>query len=247
VDARAPDQAREVKITPNFMEYAEGSCLIEVGKTRVACTATVENRVPPHVYGTGQGWITAEYAMLPRSSQQRVQRDGARGKIGGRSHEIQRLIGRSLRAVFDLKRFGERTVILDCDVLQADGGTRCASVTGAFVALALAMERLRRDKKLSIQPIRQYVAATSVGVVEGRPVLDLCYLEDAQAEVDMNVVMTGDGRFVEIQGTAESVPFSAQTLARLQELAAGGVQGLVALQKDLLKLELNSSDTAAVA
>ena len=241
VDGRSPDQLREVRITPDFIEYAEGSCLIEIGRTRVLCTATVDNRVPPHVYGSGQGWITAEYAMLPRSSQQRIVRDGVRGKIGGRSHEIQRLIGRSLRSIFDLKRFGERTVILDCDVIQADGGTRCASITGAFVALALAMERLRRDKKLSIQPIRQYLSAVSVGVVEGTPVLDLCYLEDAQAQVDMNVVMTGDGRFVEVQGTAESEPFTAETLMEMQRLAAIGNEQLIARQRELLKLEIDPS------
>jgi ribonuclease PH len=173
IDGRAPNQLRPVKITPNYLDYAEGSCLIEMGKTWVICTATVENRVPPHVYGTGKGWVTAEYSMLPRSSAQRIMRDGVRGKIGGRSHEIQRLIGRALRTVFDLDRFGERTVILDCDVLQADGGTRCASITGAFVALGLAMDRLRRAGKLNIQPIKDYLAAVSVGVVERAPVLDL--------------------------------------------------------------------------
>jgi ribonuclease PH len=247
VDGRAPDQMREVRITPNFLDYAEGSCLIEIGKTRVACSATVDNRVPPHVHGSGRGWITAEYAMLPRSSQQRIVRDGVRGKIGGRSHEIQRLIGRSLRAIFDLKRFGERTVILDCDVIQADGGTRCASITGAYVALALALAALRRDRKLSCNPLRQYLAAVSVGIVESVPVLDLCYLEDAQAHVDMNMVMTGDGRYVEIQGTAEAEPFSAQTLERMQALAAGGIGELVARQKDLLQLEFDPPDTALVS
>jgi ribonuclease PH len=244
VDGRAPNQLRPLTITPDYAEYAEGSCLIELGRTRVLCTATVDNRVPPHVYGSGKGWITAEYAMLPRSSQQRIVRDGVRGRIGGRSHEIQRLIGRSLRSVFDLKRFGERTVILDCDVIQADGGTRCAAITGAFVALALAMRTLRRDKKLSIQPIRQYLAAVSVGMVESTPVLDLCYLEDAQAEVDMNIVMTGDGRFVELQGTAEAEPFTPEALGRLQGLAAGGIAELVARQKDLLQLEIDPPDTA---
>jgi ribonuclease PH len=238
VDGRSPEQLREIRLTPGFSEYAEGSCLVEVGRTRVLCNATVENRVPPHVYGTGSGWITAEYAMLPRSSQQRIVRDGVRGKIGGRSHEIQRLIGRSLRAVFDLKRFGERTVILDCDVIQADGGTRCASITGAFVALGLAMRTLRQRKQLNIQPIRDYLAAVSVGVVEGAPVLDLCYLEDAQAEVDMNVVMTGSGLFVEIQGTAEAAPFSLDTLTQMQRLAATGIAGLIDKQRDLLQLDL---------
>jgi ribonuclease PH len=238
IDGRATNQLRPVKITPNFLDYAEGSCLIEIGKTRVICTATVENKVPPHVYGTGKGWITAEYAMLPRSSNQRIVRDGVRGKIGGRSHEIQRLIGRALRSVFALDRFGERTVILDCDVLQADGGTRCASITGAFVALGLAMEKLRQNGKMNIQPIKDYLAAVSVGIVEGTPVLDLCYLEDAQAAVDMNVALTGSDEFVEIQGTAEAKPFSLETLLEMHSLAAEGIHQLIQLQKDVLKLEI---------
>jgi ribonuclease PH len=233
---------RPVTITPHVLDYAEGSCQIEMGKTRVICTATVENRVPPHVHGTGQGWITAEYAMLPRSSAQRIMRDGVRGKINGRSHEIQRLVGRSLRSIFDLKRFGERTVILDCDVIQADGGTRCASITGAFVAMGLAMERLRKDGKMTIQPLKDYVAAVSVGMVEGAPVLDLCYLEDAQAEVDMNVVLTGRNEFVEIQGTAESRPFTAEMLGRMQALAVSGVAELIRRQREILDLELAPSE-----
>ncbi len=240
VDGRAPDQLRPVTITPNYLPHAEGSCLIEVGNTRVICTATLENRVPPHVYGSGKGWITAEYAMLPRSSAQRIMRDGVRGKIGGRSHEIQRLIGRSMRAIFDLARFGERTIILDCDVIQADGGTRCASITGAFVALALAVERMKKDNKLSIQPIKEYVAAVSVGIVEGQPALDLCYLEDVQAEVDMNVVLTGSGKFVEIQGTAEGQPFDAGQLARMQALAADGVARLIEIQRRFVNIETES-------
>ena len=244
VDGRAPNQMREVKITPDFLENAEGSCLIEVGKTKVICTATVDNRVPPHVHGTGRGWITAEYAMLPRSSSQRIVRDGVRGRIGGRSHEIQRLIGRTMRTVFDLKRFGERTVILDCDVIQADGGTRCASVTGAFVALGLAMERLRQQNKMSIQPLKDYVAAISVGIVESAKVLDLCYLEDAQAEVDMNVVLTGAGKFVEIQGTAESEPFAFDELCELHTLADEGIAQLIQMQREILKLEIPDPDPA---
>jgi len=240
VDGRAPNELRPVIITPHYLEPAEGSCLIEVGKTKVVCTATVENKVPPHVFGSGKGWITAEYAMLPRSSAQRIVRDGVRGKIGGRSHEIQRLIGRALRAVFELDRFGERTVILDCDVLQADGGTRCASITGAFVALALALERLKQNGKLSAQLLKDYVAAVSVGVVEGAPVLDLCYLEDAQAEVDMNVVLTGAGEFVEIQGTAESKPFSAAILLEMQSLAGEGVRRLIEAQQAVLQIQLPS-------
>ncbi|HOE97353.1 MAG TPA: ribonuclease PH [Candidatus Sumerlaeota bacterium] len=241
VDGRQPDQMRAVNITPHYMEYAEGSCLIEVGKTRVICTATIENRVPPHVFGTGRGWVTAEYAMLPRSSQQRIVRDGIRGKVGGRSHEIQRLIGRAIRSVFDLDRFGERTVLIDCDVITADGGTRCASITGALVAVGLAMERLRAEKKLSIQPLKAYLAAVSVGVVEGQPVLDLCYLEDAQAEVDMNVVLTGRREFVEIQGTAETRPFDMATLLELNRLAGEGVGRLVELQHEILGLDLERS------
>lgn len=242
IDGRAPDQLRPVKITPHFIDYAEGSCLIEIGKTRVICTASVENKVPPHVYGSGKGWITAEYSMLPRSSSQRIVRDGVRGKIGGRSHEIQRLIGRSLRAIFDLERFGERTVILDCDVIQADGGTRCASITGAFVALGLAMERLRQNGKMTIQPLKDYLAAVSVGVVEGSPVLDLCYLEDAQADVDMNVALTGSQEFVEIQGTAECHPFSMDTLIDMHDLAAKGIRELMAIQREVLKLEIKQPE-----
>lgn len=238
IDQRLPDEMRPVVITPDFIDTAEGSCLIEVGKTRVICTATVENRVPPHVHGSGRGWVTAEYAMLPRSSQQRIQRDGVRGRINGRSQEIQRLIGRSMRSIFDMKRFGERTLILDCDVIQADGGTRCASITGAFVAAGLAMERLRVDRQLSIQPLNDYIAAVSVGIVENTPVLDLCYLEDAQAEVDMNVVLTGHDKFVEIQGTAESNPFSRDQLNQLQDLAVLGIRKLVEVQKEFLGLEL---------
>ncbi len=229
---------RPVVITPDFIGTAEGSCLIEVGNTRVICTATVENRVPPHVHGSGRGWVTAEYAMLPRSSQQRIQRDGVRGRINGRSQEIQRLIGRSMRSIFDMKRFGERTLILDCDVIQADGGTRCASITGAFVAAGLAMERLRLDRQLSIQPLNDYIAAVSVGIVENIPVLDLCYLEDAQAEVDMNVVLTGRDEFVEIQGTAESNPFSRDQLNQLQDLAVLGIRKLIEIQKEFLGLNL---------
>lgn len=242
VDGRRPDEMRPVSITPHVLDCAEGSCEIRVGKTRVICTATVDNKVPPHLIGAGTGWVTAEYAMLPRSSAQRNVRDGVRGKIGGRSHEIQRLIGRSLRTVFDLKRFGERTVILDCDVIQADGGTRCASITGAFVALGLAMQRLREEKKLSIQPLRDYVASVSVGITEETPVLDLCYLEDSQAETDMNVVLTGSGDFVEIQGTAESKPFSFSELTEMQRLAALGIGQLVELQREILNLDLEAAN-----
>ncbi len=237
VDGRSPDQLRPVKVDVQCMDYAEGSALIEIGKTRVLCTATVENTVPPHVKGTGKGWLTAEYAMLPRSSAQRIPRDGVKGKIGGRSHEIQRLIGRALRSVFEMERFGERTVILDCDVIQADGGTRTAAITGSFVALGLALRRLREEGKLNIQLLKDYLAATSVGIVEGVPVLDLCYLEDSRAEVDMNVVLTGSGKFVEIQGTAEGHPFGDDEAAKMIALAKTGIARLVEIQKGILDLK----------
>lgn len=243
VDGREPGQLRPLKITPNFAEYAEGSALIEVGKTRVLCTATVDNKVPPHIYGTGKGWLTAEYAMLPRSSPQRIPRDGVKGKIGGRSHEIQRLIGRSLRTVFDMDRFGERTVTIDCDVIQADGGTRTAAITGSFIALGLALEKMRAEGKVNINLLKDYLGAVSVGVVEGVPVLDLCYLEDAQAEVDMNVVLTGGGSFVEIQGTAESRPFDDASLATMLGLARTGIRQLIEAQAQILKLEFPAPRT----
>ena len=234
VDGREPDQMRPVRIQPDYLEFAEGSVLIEVGKTRVICTATLENRVPPHVYGTGKGWLTAEYAMLPRSSPQRIQRDGVRGKISGRSHEIQRLIGRCLRTIFDMDRFGERTMLIDCDVLQADGGTRTAAITGAYVALGLALKRLRKEKKVNVNLLKDHLAAISVGIVEGQPVLDLCYLEDAQAEVDMNVVLTGEDKFVEIQGTAETGPFDQDQLGKMTDLARSGARQLIEIQKEIL-------------
>jgi ribonuclease PH len=234
VDGRSPDELRPVTLSPNYMEYAEGSVLIDVGKTRVICTATVENRVPPHVFGTGKGWLTAEYAMLPRSSAQRIQRDGVKGKISGRSHEIQRLIGRALRTVFDMDKFGPRTMLVDCDVIQADGGTRTASITGAFVAVALALHRLRSEGKVNIPLLRDYLTAVSVGVVENQAVLDLCYLEDAQAQTDMNVVLTGQNKFVEIQGTAESEPFGDDQLAQMLNLARSGAAQLVEHQRQAL-------------
>ncbi|MBI3736381.1 ribonuclease PH [Candidatus Sumerlaeota bacterium] len=237
VDGRSPDQLRLVKVETNCMDYAEGSALIEIGKTRVLCTATVENTVPPHVKGTGKGWLTAEYAMLPRSSAQRIPRDGVKGKIGGRSHEIQRLIGRALRSVFEMDRFGERTVIMDCDVIQADGGTRTAAITGSFIALGLALGRLREEGKINIQLLRDYLGAVSVGVVEGVPVLDLCYLEDSQAEVDMNLVLTGGGKFVEIQGTAESAPFGEEQLSSMIALGRAGIAQLIEIQRGILDLD----------
>src|SRR5688572_22149407 len=237
-DNRAVDQIRNTKITPNISPYAEGSALIEMGGTKVICTASVEDRVPLFMRNKGIGWVTAEYAMLPRATNTRTQRETQRPS--GRTQEIQRLIGRSLRAVVDTKLLGERQIMLDCDVIQADGGTRCASITGAFVALGLAMERLRATNKLNIQPLKDYLAAVSVGVVEGTPVLDLCYLEDAQAQTDMNVVLTGSGKFVEIQGTAEHDPFDLATLMEMHTLAAKGIVELIGLQRDLLKLEFNA-------
>ena len=230
-DGRAADELREVRITPGFMPYAEGSALIEVGLTRVICTATLDERVPPFRRNTGQGWLTAEYAMLPRATQQRTQRETGRGGPSGRTHEIQRLIGRSLRAVTNLQRLGERTITIDCDVLQADGGTRTAAITGAYVALVLACRRLVRENKLSALPVTGEVAAVSVGLVAGVPLLDLKYDEDSRAEVDMNVVCTGDGRFVELQGTAEGEPFSTEQMEALLALARGGLQTLFAAQR----------------
>jgi ribonuclease PH len=230
-DGRRADEMRPVKITPNYMPYAEGSALIEMGNTRVICTASVEDRVPPFLRNTGQGWVTAEYAMLPRATAQRTQRETGRGGLGGRTQEIQRLIGRSLRAVADTKQLGERTVTIDCDVLQADGGTRTASITGAYVALVLACRKLVRENKLSALPLTGEVAAVSVGVVAGVPLLDLKYDEDSRAAVDMNVVCTGDGRFVELQGTAEGEPFSQEQTDALLALARGGLQTLFDAQR----------------
>ena len=238
VDGRAVDEKRPLKLTPGYARYAEGSVLIELGETVVLCTATVENRVPPHLKDMAQGWVTAEYSMLPRSSKQRIPRESAKGKIGGRTHEIQRLIGRSLRTVTDLRRLGERSVLIDCDVLQADGGTRTASITGGFIALAMAIQHLRKQSLVGANILTDYVAATSMGVVEGRPVLDLNYIEDSQAEVDMNLVMTGGGNFVEIQGTAEKVAFDDQGLAEMISLGRKGIMELVEAQKSIIGAEL---------
>lgn len=224
---------RPVKLTRGYMSYAEGSCLIEVGNTKVICTATVEDRVPPHLRNTGTGWVTAEYAMLPRSCRQRVQRDSNRSGANGRSLEIQRLIGRALRAVVDTDNMGERTITIDCDVIQADGGTRTAAITGAWVALADAVDHLMRKNILKRTVIEDQVAATSVGVVSGADLLDLCYEEDSMAAVDMNVVMTGKGKLVEVQGTAEGLPFDRQRLNKLLDLAQQGVESLIALQKQV--------------
>ena len=232
-DERAAGQLRETKLTPDFLMHAEGSVLIEVGRTRVVCTASVEDRVPPFLRNTGKGWVTAEYGMLPRATSTRTQREASAGKVGGRTQEIQRLIGRSLRSVTRLGELGERTIWVDCDVIQADGGTRTASITGGFVALVLALRKLRDAGAIRSLPIQDYVAATSVGVVSGVPMLDLAYEEDSRAEVDMNVVKTGDGRFVEVQGTAEGPPFDRPTLDSLMELADAGIRQLVELQRSV--------------
>ncbi|MGA8109663.1 MAG: ribonuclease PH [Acidobacteriaceae bacterium] len=233
-DGRPVDQLRPIRLLVDFVPTAEGSVLIEIGHTRVLCNATVENGVPGWLRNRGQGWVTAEYGMLPRATLTRSPRESERGKVGGRTHEIQRLIGRSLRAAVDLKALGERTVILDCDVLQADGGTRTAAITGAAVALAIALDRLVAAKVLAASPIRFRIAATSVGIVEGTPLLDLAYEEDARADVDMNVVMTGSGDFVEVQATAEHHPFSREQHQSLLDLAARGIQQLIAAQEEAL-------------
>jgi ribonuclease PH len=234
-DNRAPDQMRPVKITPNYIAMAEGSVLIEVGHTKVICTASIEETVPPFLRNSGKGWITSEYAMIPRATLTRTARESSKGRIGGRTHEIQRLIGRSLRAVVDLTKIGERTITLDCDVIQADGGTRTASITGAYVALGLAVNRLVAAKTLKQSPLRDFVAATSVGIVDGEVVLDLPYEEDSRAEVDMNFVMTGAGKFVELQATAEKEAFDEAQLAKLMKFAKKGCQELIAIQRELLK------------
>ena len=228
---RQPDQLRTVKITRNFTRHAEGSVLIEMGDTRVLCTASVEESLPPFLRGKGQGWVTAEYGMLPRSTHTRSAREAAKGKQTGRTQEIQRLIGRSLRAVTDLKALGERQITLDCDVLQADGGTRCASITGAWLALHDACAKLVADGKLPASPLRDHVAAISVGIYKGMPVLDLDYPEDSDCDTDMNVVMTGSGGIVEIQGTAEGEPFSRTQMGLLVDLAEAGIDELIARQK----------------
>lgn len=235
-DNRKPSEMRPVEIEPGYLKTAEGSCLISVGNTRVLCAASVEDTVPPFLRNSGKGWVTAEYAMLPRATARRTPREVVKGRPSGRTHEIQRLIGRSLRAVVDFTALGERTVLLDCDVLQADGGTRTASITGAFVALSLALRQLVAFGVLKSIPVRDYVAATSVGIVRGEPMLDLCYEEDSQADVDMNVVMTGVGRFIEVQATAEHSPFDDAQMGELLTLARAGVAQLVALQKKVAPL-----------
>ncbi len=233
-DNRAPDQMRPVQVTPDYISTAEGSALIEVGNTRVICTASVEESVPPFLRNSGKGWVTSEYGMLPRSTLTRTPRDATRGRPSGRSQEIQRLIGRSMRAIADLDRLGERTIWVDCDVIQADGGTRTASITGAFVALSLAMQKLVEAGTLSAVPIRDFVAATSVGIVDGEILLDLSYEEDSRAEVDLNFVMTGAGKIVEVQATAEQHPFDEQQLKKMMDLARKGIESLVNKQRAVL-------------
>jgi len=233
-DKRPSDQLRSITITPHYLEHAEGSVLIEAGRTRVICTASVEDRVPPFLRNSGKGWVTAEYGMLPRATSTRTQREASSGKVGGRTHEIQRLIGRSLRAVTKLPSLGERTIYLDCDVIQADGGTRTASITGAFVALALALEKLHQQSVIKTMPITDYVAATSVGIVDGEALLDLAYEDDSRAEVDMNIVKTGDGRYIEVQGTAEAIPFGRDKLNQLLDLADSGIRQLIDKQRAIV-------------
>lgn len=231
---RAPDEMRTIRITRNYTKHAEGSVLIEFGDTRVLCTASVEERVPPFLRGKGQGWVTAEYGMLPRSTGSRMGREAARGKQGGRTLEIQRLIGRSLRAAIDMKALGERSITIDCDVIQADGGTRTASITGGYVALADAIQSLLDDKKITTNPITGQIASVSVGIYKGTPVLDLDYPEDCNAETDMNVVMDGNGHFIEVQGTAEGHPFNQDELNSMLALAKTGIAQLIEKQQAVL-------------
>jgi ribonuclease PH len=241
IDGRRANQLRPVKITPDYIKYAEGSVLFELGETRVICTASVEEKVPPFLKDTGQGWITAEYAMIPRAAQERIVRESARGRIGGRTHEIQRLIGRSLRTAVDLKALGERTIWLDCDVIQADGGTRTAAITGSFVALAQALQFVKQSQGIEAPLIREFVAAVSVGVVNGEPLLDLNYAEDSVAETDMNVVMVGSGKLIEIQGTAEREPFDRKQMDKLLRLARRGIKQLIKQQQRILTPKLGPS------
>jgi len=233
-DGRSPAQLRPTTITPGFLAHAEGSVLMEAGRTRVICTASIEDRVPPFLRNSGKGWVTAEYGMLPRATNTRTQRESSAGKVGGRTQEIQRLIGRSLRSITKLNELGERTIWIDCDVIQADGGTRTASITGGFVALVLALQRMRELAMIKSLPIVDYVAATSVGIVDGTALLDLAYDEDSKAEVDMNFVKTGDGRFIELQGTAEGLPFDRRALDALMELADNGIKELIAMQRTVV-------------
>ena len=233
-DHRPANQLRDTKLTPDYLDHAEGSVFIEAGRTRVICTASVEDRVPQFLRNTGKGWVTAEYGMLPRATNTRMQRESTAGKVGGRTQEIQRLIGRSLRSVTNLHALGERTIWIDCDVIQADGGTRTAAITGSFVALALAIERLRERDVIRAIPLSDYVAATSVGIVDGEALLDLAYDDDSRADVDMNIVKTGNGRFIEVQGTAEAMPFGRDALMTLLDLADHGIKQLVEKQRAIV-------------
>jgi ribonuclease PH len=245
IDGRAADELRPVTIRPNFIKHAEGSVLIEVGDTKVVCTASVQEKVPPFLYRTGKGWVTAEYGMLPRATTDRTEREAAKGKQGGRTMEIQRLIGRSLRAAVNPELMGERTVWIDCDVIQADGGTRTASITGSYVALVLALSRLYVDGAMNSWPVVDFVAAVSVGMIGGVPTLDLNYAEDSKAGTDMNVVATDKGRFVELQGTAESQSFSEEELQAMLSLAKSGIGKLVEKQREVLTPQLTRVDTMA--
>lgn len=233
-DGRKLAQLRPIKITPSYIKTADGSVLIEMGDTKVICTAKLEDRVPPFLRNSGKGWITAEYGMLPGSSSIRIGRESSRGKVGGRTHEIQRLIGRSLRAIADLRTLGEKTIWIDCDVIQADGGTRTASITGAYVALAQAVRSWLGRGMISIDPVKDAVAAVSIGIVEGKILLDLCYEEDSKADVDMNFVMTGAGKFIEVQGTAEAAPFTRRQMERMAEIAQTGIKELLKTQKNVI-------------
>jgi len=233
-DNRHPSELRTTRITPHYLAHAEGSVLMESGQTRIICAASVEDRVPPFLRGSGKGWVTAEYGMLPRSTSTRSARESSKGKVGGRTQEIQRLIGRSLRAVTRLDELGERTIWIDCDVIQADGGTRTASITGGFVAMTLALEKLRKEGLIAQVPVEDYVAAISVGIVDSLPLTDLAYEEDSKAEVDMNVVKTGNGRFIEIQGTAEGAPFDSNALSEMLDLANTAIKNLIEMQRDIV-------------
>jgi ribonuclease PH len=233
-DNRLPGELRVTRLAPNYLMHPEGSVLIEAGRTRVICTASVEDRVPPFLRNSGKGWVTAEYGMIPRATSTRTTREASSGKVGGRTQEIQRLIGRSLRSVTRLEELGERTIWIDCDVIQADGGTRTASITGGFVALVLAVRWLIERGSIRKFPVGDYVAATSFGIVAGTPMLDLAYEEDSRAEVDMNIVKTGDGRFIEVQGTAETTPFGTEALNQLLELGDAGIRELIALQREIV-------------
>ncbi|MBU4376923.1 MAG: ribonuclease PH [Candidatus Omnitrophica bacterium] len=233
-NGRANDELRKIKITRDYLKFAEGSCLIEMGNTKVVCSASVEKGVPPFLRNTGEGWVTAEYGMLPRSCKSRIPRESSKGRTGGRTHEIQRLIGRSLRTVVDMTTLGERTIWLDADVIQGDGGTRCASITGSFIALCDALLKLKKDKAIEEIPVCDFVAAISVGIIKGEAVLDLDYEEDSKAEVDMNIIMTGSGKFIEVQGTAEREPFDSKMMGKMVNLAKKGIKELISIQRKTL-------------